>query len=96
MFAEETLVVILNDKLSANKRLGSDQEAFQRRAGDGAGAGSDKLEVLADTAPFPSRQGGNAMCQHLQMKPASLPQTPPGRTANSSESLGFRGGSRPN
>lgn len=53
MFAEETLLVILNDKLYANKCLSSDQKAFGRRAGDGAGPDSDKLEVLADPAPFP-------------------------------------------
>lgn len=49
---KETLLVILNDKLYANNSLGSDREAFQRRAGDGAGPDSDKS---ADTAPFPER-----------------------------------------
>lgn len=56
MLAEETLLVILNDKLYANNGLGTDQKAFQRRAGDGASPDSDKLEVPADTAPFPTRR----------------------------------------
>lgn len=71
MFGEETLLVILNDELRANNFPGADQKTFQRRAGYEAGADSDKLEVPTDTPPFPARRRGNAMCQHLQIKPAS-------------------------
>lgn len=56
MFAEEPLLVILNDELCANNFPGTGQKAFQRRAGDGAGADSDKLAVPADTAPFATRR----------------------------------------
>lgn len=96
MFVEETLLVILNDKLCANNFPGTDQKTFQRRAGDGASPDSDKLEVPADTPPFPTRQRGNAVCQHLQIKPASgcrsrARHSRPVRKINSSESLWFRG-----
>lgn len=56
MFVEETLLAILNDKLCANNFPGAYQKTFQRRAGDGASPDSDKLEVPADTPPFPMRR----------------------------------------